>query len=311
MGCFYPLRATQFPNGEIVIHARTPGVHTYQTPAHLGRDIKLPCNRCIGCKIQRSQEWATRCLHESQQHKHNSFLTLTISEEHLAAIAPGGSLSKYQHQTFTKRLRASLTHRISYYMCGEYGEKLGRPHYHYLIFGYDFPDKQFHKTSSSGEKLYTSPSLNRLWPYGKAWIGDVTYESCAYVASYIMKKLNGEKALEHYRRQDEGGNDYWLEPEFNQMSRRPAIAYSWWQEFHSDVIAEDAVIKQKGGRMKPPRYYDKLLALMDPAAMAVIKMKRELRSQELAGDNTPARLADKETVTKAKLALKKRQLEQT
>ena len=208
-----------------------------------------------------------------------------------------------------KRLRASLDKRVSFYMCGEYGEKLGRPHYHYLIFGHNFADRRYIKTSRSGEKLYESPTLNSLWKHGKAWIGDVTYESCAYVASYVMKKLNGEKALEHYRRQDEGGNDYWLEPEFNEMSRRPAIAHAWWEQFHQDVIQDDVIVRPGGSKMKPPRYYDKLLELMDPAALAVAKMKRELRAKELVADNTPARLADKETVTKARISLKKRNLE--
>lgn len=309
MGCFYPLSATQLPGGQIVIHSRTPGIPVSTTPVHLGRDIKLPCNHCIGCKIQRSQEWATRCLHESQQHESNCFLTLTIAEEHMAHIAPGGSLSKRVHQKFMKRLRATIGSKISFYMCGEYGEKLSRPHYHYLIFGYNFPNKEFHKTSSSGEKLYTSPTLNLLWPYGHAWIGEVTYESCAYVASYVMKKLNGPMGLEHYRRHDEAGNEYWLEPEFNQMSRRPAIAHTWWEQFHQDVINDDVVIKTNGGKMKPPRYYDKLLELMDPVALAVIKMKREHRAKELTSDNTQARLCTKEIVAKAKLSIKKRQLE--
>lgn len=195
-------------------------------------------------------------------------------------------------------------------MCGEYGENLGRPHYHYLVFGYDFTDKVFHKTSRSGEKLYTSPTLNSLWPHGKAWIGQVTYESCAYVASYVMKKLSGPLAEEHYLRVDEAGNNYWLKPEFNQMSRRPAIAQKWWEQFHQDVITDDVVVKLGGGKMKPPRYYDKLLELMDPAALAAIKVKRQERANELAEDNTPARLAVKETVTKAKMAIKKRNMEQ-
>lgn len=309
MGCFYPLKATQFPNGEILIHRRTPGIHQHVTPAHLGRDLKLPCNNCIGCRVQRSQDWATRCLHESQQHESNCFLTLTIAPEHLALIAPGGSLSLSVHQKFMKRLRATLGAKISFYMCGEYGEKLSRPHYHYLIFGYDFTDKTYVKTSDSGEKLYQSPSLNLIWPHGLAWIGQVTYESCAYVASYVMKKLNGQKALEHYRRQDEAGNDYWLEPEFNQMSRRPAIAKDWWAQYHHDVIYDDLIIKKNGGKMKPPRYYDKLLELMDPGQLAVNKMKRELRANSLLEDNTPERLSSKEIVQKAKLRIKIRQLE--
>lgn len=311
MACFYPLRATQLVGGQIIVHKRTPGIEVKQTPVHLGRDIKLPCNNCIGCRVQRSQEWALRCLHESQLHTHNSFLTLTIAEENLVRVAHGGSLSRYTHKTFTKRLRSKIApRRISYYMCGEYGEKLKRPHYHYLIFGYDFPDKVQVKTSDSGEKLYESPTLNLLWPHGRAWIGNVTYESCAYVASYVMKKMTGKKADEHYLRQDEGGNDYWLEPEFNEMSRRPAIGKDWWERYRQDVIVDDSVIKTNGGEVKPPRYYDKLLKLFDPVEYEVMKLKRERRALELTSDdNTPQRLADRETVLKAKINLKKRQLE--
>lgn len=196
-------------------------------------------------------------------------------------------------------------------MCGEYGEKLKKPHYHYLLFGYNFPDRYYYKTSESGEKLYRSATLESAWPFGHAWIGEVTYESCAYVAAYVMKKLNGEKADEHYRRTDEAGNDWWIQPEFNEMSRRPGIAREWWERFNADVHTDDVVVRMTGGKLKPPRYYDKLLELMDPGTMALIKLKRELRAKELAGDNTPARLADKETVTNAKMALKQRNLEKS
>lgn len=227
----------------------------------------------------------------------------------MALVAPLGSLSRRTHQLFVKKLRAATQAKLRYYMCGEYGEKLERPHYHYLLFNYNFNDRVYSHTSDSGEKLYISPTLNRIWSYGKAWIGEVTYESCAYVASYVMKKMTGSKAEEHYLRQDEAGNDYWLEAEFNAMSRRPGIAKTWWDEFNADVHTDDVVIRKNGGKMRPPRYYDKLLELMDPAAMALIKFNRENRGREAEADNTPARLEVKENVLKAKLSLKKRNLE--
>lgn len=223
-----------------------------------------------------------------------------------------GSLNRKTHQKFMKRLREKLGVPIRFYMCGEYGEKLGKPHYHYLIFGYAFPDKYYWKTSKSGEKLYRSPTLEKLWPFGNAWIGDVTYESCAYVAAYVMKKINGNQADWHYRRTDEYGQDYWLEPEFALMSRGGrrgrGLAAEWLDEFRTDVYTDDAVIRN-AVKCKPPRYYDKLLALFDPVRWEVIKLQREHRARELAEDNTPARLHDKEIVLKAKLGLKKRNLE--
>lgn len=369
MTCFHPLPAKRnAAGGKPTIYRRI------NAPAFC--DIKLPCGKCIGCRLDRTSMWATRCLHESQLNDDNCFLTLTINPYYLqlqrpelvlptlrvdkpeirddlttgSNIAPErliasqpqsrsggpvdssspraesvpyafrlrappsmavpdwrGGLSKEAHKDFIKRYRHHHG-PLRYYMCGEY-TKAWCPHYHYLIFGHNFKDRYYWKTSESGEKLYRSAELEKLWPWGHAWIGDVTYESCAYVAAYVMKKITGPKAETHYRQTDEGGNDYWLEPEFNEMSRRPGIGKEWWMKFNADIHTDDVVVKMSGGKIRPPRYYDKLLELMDPAAMAVIRMKREIRAKELAGDNTPARLADKETVTIAKMALKKRKLE--
>lgn len=335
-----------------------PLVHSRLNYTPKPGDIKLPCNRCVGCRVQRAQDWATRCLHESQQHKDSCFLTLTYDPNYSAskldsstsrhvddpeiraelstaremarqrtsytlarnravdnsALRPEGGwgvgLSKTDHQKFLKRLREKCG-PLRYYMAGEYGKDLRNPHYHYLIFGFNFPDRTHDKTSGSGEKLYRSATLSKLWPFGHAWIGDVTYESCAYVAAYVMKKMTGDKADDHYRRTDDAGNDFWLMPEFNEMSRRPGIAKDWWLKYNQDVTNDDHVIKHNGGKMRPPRYYDKLLAMLDPAKMVELKFNREMRAKELAGDNTPARLAVKETVLIAKMALKKRNLENT
>lgn len=208
-----------------------------------------------------------------------------------------------------KRLRKACGPEIRYYMCGEYGEKLGRPHYHYLLFGYQFQDRKYHKKSQSGETLYTSEALNKLWPYGHAWIGDVTYESCAYVASYVMKKITGDKAEDHYRRYDIDGTEFHLMPEFNLMSRKPGIAKHWWDQFHQDVTTHDAIVHKGGSKAKPPRYYDKLLELMDPTLWESLKAAREARGKVLSADNTPQRLKVKETVQKARCNLKQRNLE--
>lgn len=310
--------------------------------------------------MQTAQNWAVRCLHESQLHEKNSFLTLTIdsnfhsdedsvcahqdmctaekSVRELSTIAPtarsnraniarvdnsltredigvelGGSLNKKTHQKFMKRLREKIKVPVRFYMCGEYGAKLQRPHYHYLLFGYNFDhDRVYEKKTISGEVLWTSQTLNEVWPFGKAWIGNVTYESCAYVAAYVQKKITGDRADWHYRRTDEYGNDYWVEPEFGLMSRGGrrgrGLAAEWLNEFRNDVYVDDHIIKN-AIKCKPPRYYDKLLALMDPVRWEEIKFRREIRAKELEEDNTPARLRDKELCLEAKLKLKKRNLE--
>ncbi|WP_217268498.1 rolling circle replication-associated protein, partial [Lactobacillus helveticus] len=74
-----------------------------------------------------------------------------------------------------------------FYMAGEYGESFDRPHFHACLFGLDFSDKKFYKTTKTGSILYTSKILEELWPFGYSTVGDVSFESAAYVARYIMK----------------------------------------------------------------------------------------------------------------------------
>src|SRR5882672_6540477 len=69
--------------------------------AHSGVAITLPCGRCVGCKLERSRQWAMRCVHESKLHKDNVFVTLTYDNENLPA---GGTLIKRDLQLFMKRL---------------------------------------------------------------------------------------------------------------------------------------------------------------------------------------------------------------
>ena len=158
-----------------------------------------------------------RCHHEASLYQDNCFITLTYSDEHLPSDK---SLHVDHFQKFMKRLRKRFGEGVRYYHCGEYGEKYMRPHYHACLFNFDFPDKKIWK-ENNGNRLYISESLSELWPFGFVTIGDVTFESAAYVARYIMKKVNGDLAESHYERVDwDTGEVYHLKPEYTTMSRR-------------------------------------------------------------------------------------------
>ena len=103
--------------------------------------INLPCNKCINCKMRYAKEWAIRCMHEAHPeiNKDNCFITLTFNDENLPKDK---SLDVRTFQLFMKRLRKKVKKPLRFYHSGEYGEIKRRPHYHALIFGYDFPDKQ-------------------------------------------------------------------------------------------------------------------------------------------------------------------------
>lgn len=303
MPCYHPL--TGWKTGDRLIFKYRPGIG-------LGGSITVPCGQCIGCKLERSRQWAVRCMHEKQLHESNCFLNLTYRDENLP-----DSLERKDFQDFMKRLRfhrgcfdlTLWSHTPRYMMCGEYGERTLRPHYHAVIFGLDFPDKYYWKKSPSGFPLYRSNELETLWTMGDSTIGDVTFESAAYVARYVTKKITGDAATKHYERVDpETGEITAVKPEFNGMSLKPAIGKQWIEKYITDVFPHDHVI-MNGHEAKPPRYYDKLLKEKNENLYEQIKERRKEKSKEQEFDNTKARLEVKEQVAIAKLNLKKRTLE--
>lgn len=129
-----------------------------------------------------------RCVHEAQLHEENSFLTLTYDDEHLPE---NGSLHKPDLQKFFKRLRFHTGKEIRYYACGEYGEKTLRAHYHVCLFGHNFSNDRQPFRRIGEHILYTSKTLTDIWGLGNTSIGDLTFESAAYTARYVMKKQTG------------------------------------------------------------------------------------------------------------------------
>lgn len=237
-------------------------------------------------------------------HERNCFLTLTYSPENLPAF---GSLDYSHFQRFMKRLRKRAGVPIRFYMCGEYGDNLNRPHYHACIFGFDFPDKRYFSRSGDN-RLYSSEFLADLWPYGFSSIGDVTFESAAYVARYLMKKITGPAADQHYSVVDTStGELFSRTPEFTRMSLKPGIGATWYDTFQSDVFPHDRVII-RGKAVKPPAYYFKRYANFDPLSAECLKYERYLDSLDHLSDNTTERLRARELHAHLILQSKKRGL---
>ena len=262
--------------------------------SHSGIALKLPCGRCIGCRLDHSKMWAMRCIHEKRLHKQSSFLTLTYNDENLPA---GGTLLSRDLQLFMKRLRKARGDGIRFFACGEYGDANNRPHYHVLLFNRDFPDKKFFKVSKSGENLYTSDAISKLWPIGYNVLGDVTFESCAYVARYVLKKYSGTDADDHYSGR---------EKEFVRRSLRPGLGAEWFARYHAEAYNHDSAVI--AGREIPlPRYYDEKYDEIQPAHLYYLKLERKKRALARGkADNTTRRLRVRETVELAKSRLYKR-----
>jgi len=280
MACFSPLVAFKTDSGEIVFGRER------------GRELKLPCGQCVGCRLERSRQWAVRCMHEVQMHESSCFITLTYSDEF---VPPDFGLHYSDFQKFMKRVRARFRARVRFYMCGEYGETYSRPHFHCILFGIDFQDKYYWRRSESGHDLYRSSLLEKLWSFGQCEIGSVTFESAAYIARYCVEKLVNPGA--EWIVDPETGELYEREQEFTRMSLKPGIGATWFAKYKSEVYPLDRVV-MRGREMKPPRFYDRLMKLDDKGTMSDdVEYGRYLRSLKLTDDNTYERLRTREIVT--------------
>jgi len=292
MACYKPLTAYQCFDGSVV--------WSELRKHDIVRTLNLPCGQCVGCRLERSRQWAIRCMHEASLYEHNCFITLTYDDDHLP---PDRSLNYGDFQLFMKRFRKKFfSSKIRFYMCGEYGELLGRPHFHACIFNFDFMDKTFWNKTSSNSRIFRSASLEELWPFGYSSIGDVNFQSAAYVARYIMKKVTGQLTDNHYESTNfETGEIVNRRPEFNKMSLKPGIGYKWYQDFKSDVYPHDYVIVN-GKKVRPPRFYDNKFKEESPLEFDELSLHRMNDAKKRFEDNSPERLAVKEKVAMAKLS---------
>ena len=312
MPCFKPIPAWQSESNEVFLW-RQP-----KRGDKVKRELQLPCGGCEGCLLERSRNWATRCMHEARQWENNCFITLTYKD-----VPNCNSLNHTHFQRFMKVFRDNylgiepyvnprtdkVSYPIRYFMAGEYGTRYGRPHYHACIFNYDFKDRKYLRTTPAGSKLYRSAQLEELWSVGKgknrhslgfSSIGDCTYQSAAYVARYVMKKAQQEFDASFT---DECTGEIFEDvriPEYNRMSLRPGIGQTWFQEYKNDVYPSDQVIVN-GHPTRPPRYYDKLIQEYDPDLYEQVEHSRVVKSLNNSTDNSPERLASRLSVLQAKI----------
>ena len=330
MACFSPLHAWRGPIGphgrQSIVWKPGSGDQSFRSGA-----LELPCGRCIGCRLERSRQWAIRCVNEASLYRENCFITLTYSDEYLPQ---NKSLDKRDFQLFMKRLRKEFSsERIRYFHCGEYGrsckvcglsaklcrrvgcgsfvEGLGRPHYHALLFNFNFGDRVL-SAVHRGFPLYESPSLTRIWGKGKCVIGEVNFETAAYVARYVMKKVTNKETVVDGKGVVHESQEVHYEgksPEYTTCSRRPGIGRGWYDRYKDETYSGDSVIV-RGVEVKPPKYYDYLLEKEDPLLMKKVKFRREKKALTHAADNDSFRLRDREIITESRVHQLKRHEEE-
>lgn len=284
MPCYKPNLAYVYgttANGKQAIKFIGKGTNV---PPGMTKIISVPCGQCLGCRLDYSREWANRMQLELTYHSSSYFVTLTYDPSHVpisyhcsnkltgeALEMP--TLSKRDVQLFMKRLRKSTGQSIRYYISGEYGDKTYRPHYHAILFGLSLDDLQFFKRSGQGFDYYLSPKLQKIWGKGQILITQVTWDTCAYTARYMLKKLKGEGA-QYY-------DEVNITPPFSVMSRRPGIGSQYFID-NPDIYKYDYInipTLSGGERIYPPRFYDRLYDSINPDHLAALKAVRRFKAE--------------------------------
>lgn len=270
--------------------------------------IPIPCGKCIECRLNKSRVWADRMMAEAAYHKDNVFLTLTYDNDHLPVpltrftesgdleVSPVHPLVKSDLQKFMKRLRKKFSdQKIRYYACGEYGDKSMRPHYHLILFGLALDDAKLLYKTDDGISYYTSQSISDVWSFGMHVASAVTWNSCAYVSRYVMKKL-----VHGYDDLPEKLN---YPKEFSVMSRKPGIGRQFYDDHYVEISLFNGAYlpTDEGSRLiRSNKYYDSVFELIDEDLFSLLKEERKVKStlredlmNELTDKNYNARLLDR------------------
>jgi len=264
MSCINPRIAYKKTNGQFTLKK-------IGDDAPIANSVLVPCQQCMNCRINYQRQWATRMVHESKMHEQSSFLTLTINDENRR---PDHSLDQRQMQLFLKRLRKSLQpKKISYFYCAEYGENTKREHYHAVIFGYMPSDRKQVSRNKQGDPLYQSESLNALWKMGNVIIGNFTPTTADYCSKYVTKAYIGNNKEDAYSWVNDQGEVIKREPPFQRASKRPALGFSFYDKYKTDMYPHDQVIIE-GKPRSVPKAYDRKFRKEDPDAFQLIKRNR-------------------------------------
>lgn len=274
--------------------------------------IVIPCGHCIGCRLDYSRSWADRMMLELETAKKGIFLTLTYDNKHVPVseyqdfgkwsdigqemiddlglvfdgeewlIPKTYTLCKRDFQLFMKKLRKEFAKdwlKIRFFASGEYGSQTDRPHYHAIIFGIgldDIGDCVPTGRNDIGQPYFKSEKIRKIWDNGHILVTDVSFETCAYVARYVVKKLSGDMAIDYAKKN--------RIPEFSLMSRKPGIG-AYYLELHPECLDYENInlsTKDKGLKIRIPKYYLKQMQLTDPARYEkMMEQRKRLASDSM------------------------------
>lgn len=239
--------------------------------AEAHRYLHLPCGLCFGCRCDNARSWSLRMMHEARYHDACYFITLTYSPE---SMPVDGDLRYSDLQDFFKRARHLFQlpdKSFKYFACGEYGDKTLRPHYHFAAFDFHIPDLRPFKQVAGGW-YFLSDALRDCWKHGHVVVAPLSWQSAAYIARYVTKKMHGSNRRDKGTfNPDTGELDLYAQQRAFQSK---GLGLPFYLEHFSEIWDLDGCLYNGKYMVKPPRYYMKQLEKTDPDRALSIKLNR-------------------------------------
>lgn len=227
--------------------------------------VDVPCGKCEACLVRKTNEWTFRLLQERKHSESALFMTITYHDGALPIDKKTGypTLSKRDCQLFLMKIRKRFGPGIRYFLCSEYGEKYGRPHYHMLLFNFPI-DYSSPTWDSDLETLFME-----MWNKGDIQVSEAVDGRVVYCAKYMLQTLDMDDYLERKK-------------PFILCSRMPGIGMQFVENRSiSDYYrstCDTKCVSDVGIAYPMPRYYkDKLF---DDDMKYVIKKRLEKTFKE-------------------------------
>lgn len=174
------------------------------------------CGHCAHCRSQKKVAWSSRVIADYNAFNQKAvFLTLDYADSHLPNARPVynqktgevyryasgmprlmGDLCRPHANAFFNKFKTYYQRKFNtkfegkYFLCGEYGGRFGRPHYHALILGIDI------------NQIEVIKLLESCWKYGRCKIeAPRNAEHCIkYIAGYLFDSIGSQSQfMQHYQ----------------------------------------------------------------------------------------------------------------
>lgn len=224
-----------------------------ELPLTLKTGQVVPCGACSACMGRRINDWFTRLHYEAIESNFVAFCTLTYDDKNLPKGQNSVVLNFKDTQKYFKRVRKRFKGvKFKYFLCGEYGEKRHRPHYHFILFA---------------DKNVIVEHVLDEWGLGLTHWGNASIDTLYYVLKDMMKSQNFKKRYE-------------VQPAIR-CSQGLGDSYIHYQKtWHNGDQLERTKVYRSGSMVHMPRRYREKIFSKSIRELQNLKFQNEINFEE-------------------------------